>query len=57
MPKNTPGANNSCKNRSGLTKSKCDLYYFMTNSHTKFQVNISKDDREKSRKLNFSKGQ
>ena len=27
-----------------MTKLKLDLYYVMTNSHTKFQVNISKDD-------------
>ena len=34
-----------------------DLYYVKTNSYIKFQVNISKDSREKSGKLNFSKGQ
>ena len=34
-----------------------ELYYVMINSYTKFQVNISKDGREKSGKLNFSKGQ
>ena len=49
--------NNSCKSRSGVTKLLLNLYYVMTNSYTKFQVNISKDSREKSGKLNFSKGQ
>ena len=38
-------------------KLQLDLYYVKTNSYTKFQVNISKDGREKSGKLNFSKGQ
>ena len=49
--------NNSCKRRSSVNKLKRDLYYVMTNSYTKFQVNISQDSREKSGKLNFSKGQ
>ena len=40
-----------------MTKPKLDLYYIMTNPYTKFQVNISKDGREKSGKLNLSKGQ
>ena len=40
--------NNSCKSRSSVTKLKLDLFYVMTNSYTKFQVNISNDDREKS---------
>ena len=31
-------------------KLELDLYYVMTNSYTKFQVNISKDGREKSGK-------
>ena len=44
--------NNSCKS---VAKRELDL--FKTNSYTKFQVIISKDDREKSGKLNFSKGQ
>ena len=39
-----------------MTKLEFDLYYVMTNSYTKFQVNISKDDREKSGKLNLAKG-
>ena len=34
-----------------MTKVDLDLYYIMTNSYTKFQVNISKDSREKSGKL------
>ena len=42
---------------SSVTKRKLDLYYVKTNSYIKFQVNITKDDREKSGKLNFSKGQ
>ena len=49
--------NNSCKNRSSVTKLKLDLFYVTTNSYTKFQVNISKEGREKCGKLNFSKGQ
>ena len=49
--------NNSCKCRSSMTKLELELYYVMTNSYTKFQVDISKDDREKFGKLNFSKGQ
>ena len=31
-------------------KLKLDLYYVMTNSYTKLQVNISKGDSEKARK-------
>ena len=38
-------------------KLELDLCYVKTNSCTKFQVNISKDSREKSEKLNFSKEQ
>ena len=49
--------NNFGKRRSSMTKLKLDLYYVMINSYTKLQVNILKDGREKSRKLNFSKGQ
>ena len=45
--------NNSCKIRSSMTKLKLDLYYVNTNSYTKFQVNISKDCREKSGKLKY----
>ena len=50
--------NNSCKGKSSATKLELDLYYAKTDSYTKFQVNISKDGREKSEKsgkLNFSK--
>ena len=48
--------NNSHKIQSSVTKLKLDLYYVMTNSYTKFQVNISKDSIEKSRKLILAKG-
>ena len=36
---------------SSVMKLELDLYYVITNSYTKFQVNISKDCREKSGKL------
>ena len=49
--------NNSIKSRSNMTKLKLDLYYVKTNSYMKFQLNMSKDDKEKSGKRNFSKGQ
>ena len=49
--------NNSIKSRSNTTKLKLDLYYVKTNSYMKFQLNMSKDDKEKSGKRNFSKGQ
>ena len=50
--------NNSIKSRSNMTKLKLDLYYVIkTNSYMKFQLNMSKDDKEKSGKRNFSKGQ
>ena len=39
--------NNSCKSRSNATKVILDLYYVKTNPFTQFQVNISKDNREK----------
>ena len=48
---------NSCKCRSNATKVQLDLYYVETNSYIKFQLNMSKDDKEKSGKRNFSKGQ
>ena len=48
---------NSYKSRSNVTKLELDLYYVKSKSYTKFQVNISKDSREKSGKLNFGKGQ
>ena len=43
--------NNSSKSRSSVMKLKLDLYYVITNAYIKFQVNISKDYREKSGKL------
>ena len=49
--------NNSRKSKSSVTKLELDLYYVMTYPYTKFQVNISNGGREKSGKLNFSKGQ
>ena len=49
--------NNSCKSTSNATKVKLDLYYVKTNSYTKYQVNNTKDRREKFGKLNFCKGQ
>ena len=48
---------NSCKSRSNATKVELDLYNVKTNSNSKFQVNITKDGREKFGKLNFCKGQ
>ena len=39
-----------------MTKVILDLYYVKTNLYMKFLVNISKDDKEKSGKRNFSKG-
>ena len=38
---------NSSRSMSNVTKVELDLYYVKTNSYTKFQVNISKDDWEK----------
>ena len=38
-----------------MAKLELDLYLVKTNSYTKFQVNLSKDGREKSGKINFSK--
>ena len=50
--------NNSCKSRSNGIKVKLDLWHYVkTNLYVKFQVNTSKDDKEKSGKRNFSKGQ
>ena len=48
---------NSCKSKSNATIVTLDLFYVQTNSYSKFQVNIIKDTREKSEKLNFFKGQ
>ena len=42
---------------SSVMKLELDLCYAKTNSYTIFEVNISKDSREKSGKLNFRKGQ
>ena len=39
-----------------MTKVELYLYHVMTNSYTKFQVNISKDSREKSGKLKCDEG-
>ena len=49
--------NYSRKSRSSVTKFKLDLYNVMTKSVTKFQVNISNDNREEFGKLIISKGQ
>ena len=49
--------NNSIKSGSNTTKLKLDLYYVKTNSYMKFQLNMSEDDKEKSGKRNFCKGQ
>ena len=49
--------NNWCKSRSNAAKVELDLYYDKTNSYMKFQINMSKDDKEKSRKRHFCKGQ
>ena len=49
--------NNSYKNVSGATKLEFVLYHVKANSYTKFKGNISKDCRENSGKLHFSKGQ
>ena len=49
--------NNSCKSKSNAIKVKFDLYYVKTNPYMEFQVNMSKDGKEKSGKLNFCKGQ
>ena len=39
------------KSKSNATKVKLDLYHVKENSYTKLQVNITKDGREKSRKV------
>ena len=49
--------NNSCLSTSNAAKVELDLYYVKTNSYMKFQLNMSKDDKEKSGKRKFSKGQ
>ena len=45
--------NNSIKSRSNTTKLKLDLYYVKTNPSMKFQVKMSKDDKEKCGKTKF----
>ena len=49
--------NSSCESKSNTTEVKLDLYYVKINSYTKFQIDITNDRREKSKKLNFCKGQ
>ena len=49
--------NNSCESRSNAAKVERDQYYVKTNSYMKFQLNTLNDDKEKSGKRNFSKGQ
>ena len=49
--------NKSCKSGSNATKIELDLYYVSTNSYMNFQLNMWKDDKEKSGKGNFCKGQ
>ena len=46
--KNLTKGSNSCKAMSNATKVKLDLYNPKTNWPTKFQVDFSKDDKEKS---------
>ena len=48
---------NSIKSRSNTTKFIIDLNYVTANSCMKLQVCMSKDDKEKSGKRNFSKRQ
>ena len=48
---NLAKGNYSCCDKSIMMKLKFDLYYVNANSYTKFQVNISKDCRERSGKL------
>ena len=49
--------NNSIKIWSNTTKWQLDLYYVKTNPSMQFQVDMSKDDKEKCGKPNFSEGQ
>ena len=49
--------NNSGKIRPNTTKLKLDLYYVKTNPYMKFQLNMSKDDKEYAGKWFFCKGQ
>ena len=50
---NLSKGNNSQISSSSVTILKLDMYYVLTNSFTKCGVNISKDDRVKSRKTKF----
>ena len=47
---------NSIKSTLNMAKFKLDLYYVKTNSYMKFQVNMSKDDKEKSGNEILAKG-
>ena len=49
--------NNPRKCRSNATKVELDLYYVKANSYMKFQLNMSEDEKEKSGKRIFCKGQ
>ena len=49
--------NNSCKSRSNATKVDLNLYYVKTNSYMKFQLIMSKENKEKSGKQNLRKRQ
>ena len=57
LKKNLAKGNNPRKRRPSLTKLKLNLVWAKIFSNTKFQFNVSKGCREKSGKLNFSKGQ
>ena len=48
--------NDSIKSMSNTTKFELDLCYVKTNSCTEFQVNMWKDDEEKSGKQILAKG-
>ena len=50
--RNWANGNNYGKNRSSVKKLKLDLFYVITNSYTKFQVNIS-ETAEKSLENKF----
>ena len=48
--------NNSCKSGSSVNTLKLELYYVMTNSCTKFQVNISNETDKSPENLILAKG-
>ena len=54
---NLAKGNNSRKSELNPTKFKLDLYYVKTKSYTKYKFKITEDEKEKSRKPNFCKGQ